>query len=301
MKLSSSFVLATFVLVGGLVCGGSAAPTGKRDSTDPIDRLTQLRAQLERYESSILHAFFARAAFGGSVENEPRLTQQVFDDLDHSRLPVVADAHLARFLGTHDGAPFSASKPYPPFLAYETPVVLPADAVLDKPVVGKGIFPTGRRPQDPTTILTFFEASLQQLPRDASLDPTVAALLDAALLELVSARIALGYQVALAKFDNNAMNYCSFMHNGPHSSEAQQQILGDLTDHKQEVNVLGRVQEKAAAYAQVFRQGSPYPAHAKDDALRLFQAYIIPITKQLELETIINQANRCKHSAWIEQ
>ncbi|EST08161.1 Chorismate mutase, type II [Kalmanozyma brasiliensis GHG001] len=253
------------------------------DAITPDDRLTVLRAQLDRYETSLIHAFLSRLALGGSVVGETGWTGDVLFNLATPQ----PDPSLAAWL-KRGGSTFDV-RPWPVGTVYKTPVVLPRDAILDQPVVGQGIFPIGRRPQDPPTVARFFQDTFTDLPINHTLDPGAVALLDASLLRLASARMLIGYQVGLAKFEWQHETFCAIFAN----RNPRKRILELIVDHKQEVKVLGRVQEKAKAWSKLFAGDEGYPDGAEAEVLRLFQAYLIPVTTAIEVQAIEAQASRC--------
>ncbi|SNX81961.1 related to secreted chorismate mutase [Melanopsichium pennsylvanicum] len=284
-------ILTLFVTISS--ASGISALSTPRDS--PNDRLIRLRDQLQRYETPLIHTYLARASLGSSVDREFGQAHFLFDEIARApknqfRQP---DEDVIDFLNTDSGSQFDRYRPFPPGTFYSTPVVLASDAVLDKPVVGKDIFPTGRRPQDQETVVQFVREKLQNLKKDSALDSAAPTLLDASLLQLVSARVLLGYEVGRAKFDMQKNSYCAYFATKPSKTEATKKIETDITDHKQEVKVLSRVHEKAEAFSQVFAQDPDYPQGTAEDALRLFQGYIIPITKAIEIETLLAQSAQC--------
>lgn len=252
----------------------------------PNDRLTALRAQLDRYETSLIHAFLSRLALGCSVPHETSLTLSALGSLSYPQ----PDPSVAAWLKS-SGSAFDA-RPWPPGTAYVTPVVLPRDAVLDQPVVGKGIFPVGRRPQDPPSVERFLQQTLTALPPNRTVDTASVALLDSTLLHLASARTLLGYQVGLAKFEWLNETFCAALaHQDPRKG-----VMELIVDHKQEVRVLARVQQKAKAWTQLFDADESFPDSTEGAVLRLFQAYLIPVTTAIEVQAIEAQAQRCKRA-----
>lgn len=298
MKLLSSLVAAAlaFSAVQAMPATDNHFPgkSAQTIPTDPVDRLDFYRAQIQRYETPIIQTYLARAALNGSTALEIRNTASLFAVASKSNDDFFwQHDEMVRFnLKNKPGKPFASVDNFPPADNYVTPVVLPRDAVLDKPVVGKGIFPLGRRPQDELNIVEFVKNKLQRLPQDDLIDFGSTVLLDATLLQLISARILLGFEIGQAKFDWQKDNFCRYM-NG--DKIQRDEIVQLLTDTKQYVNVLGRVQDKAKAFTQIFRgEKDVYPEHTTDNVLRLFQAYIIPITTELQYNIITSQAGACK-------
>ncbi|KAI3484942.1 hypothetical protein L1887_51832 [Cichorium endivia] len=111
------------------------------------------------------------------------------------------------------------------------------------------------------------------------------------LQRLISARIVIGHEIALAKFESNPQAYCSILKKTPVS---EKELVQQITDEKQQVNVLGRVQQKAKDMTKLYRQDQKYPEGTEDQVLRLFQAYIIPLTTNVEVVTLLDQAKNCK-------
>lgn len=298
MKLLSSLVAAALALsaVQAMPATESIVPSKSAQTipTDPTDRVTFYRAQVQRYENPIIQTYLARAALNGSTPLEIHNTASLFAVASKSKDDFFwQHDEMVRFnLKNKPGKPFASVDNFPPADNYATPVVLPRDAVLDKPVVGKGIFPLGRRPQDELNIVEFVKNKLQRLPEDDLIDFGSTVLLDATLLQLISARILLGFEIGQAKFDRQKDTFCRYM-NG--DKIQRDEIMQILTDTKQYVNVLGRVQDKAEAFTQTFRgEKEVYPEHTAENVLRLFQAYIIPITTEVEYAIITSQAGACK-------
>ncbi|KAJ1021104.1 hypothetical protein NDA16_003890 [Ustilago loliicola] len=262
---------------------------------DPVARLDFYRAKIQRYETPIVQTYLARAALNGAVPREASNLANFFAEASKSKDNIFSqrDDAIRSWLKSGSGQPFDSLDSFPPATNYITPVVLPQDAVLDKPVVGKGIFPIGRRPQDEASLIDFVKHKLQRLPQDDQLDLGSTVLLDASLLQLLSARILLGYDVGLAKFDWQKDSFCKYLTSQPMQKD---KIVELLTDGKQQVRVLSRVQRKAESLSQVVRGDAEesYPEHTASNVLRLFQAYVIPVTIEVELATIIAQAHRCK-------
>ncbi|CCF49464.1 hypothetical protein NDA11_003346 [Ustilago hordei] len=300
MKLLSSLVAAALAVsaVQAIPATNSGLLNGDRvevPPTDPIDRIDFYRQKIQRYETPIIQTYLARVALDGSIEGEEEKTAEFFADASKFKKDFFAqpNSENEHWLEEKSGHAFASVNSYPPAVNYVTKVVLPKDAVLDKPVVGKGIFPTGRRPQDEDNIVDFIKAKIQvDQSSDLMLDQASVILLDASLLRLVSARILLGREIALAKFDSQKKTYCQLLTNQPIQKK---DILESLTNHKQVVNILSRVRSKTKASTQTFYGDAEtlYPKHTTDNLLRLFQAYIIPITTEIELATIIAQAPHC--------
>nr|6FPF_A Chain A, Chromosome 16, whole genome shotgun sequence [Ustilago maydis 521]6FPF_C Chain C, Chromosome 16, whole genome shotgun sequence [Ustilago maydis 521]6FPF_D Chain D, Chromosome 16, whole genome shotgun sequence [Ustilago maydis 521]6FPF_E Chain E, Chromosome 16, whole genome shotgun sequence [Ustilago maydis 521]6FPG_B Chain B, Chromosome 16, whole genome shotgun sequence [Ustilago maydis 521]6FPG_C Chain C, Chromosome 16, whole genome shotgun sequence [Ustilago maydis 521]6FPG_F Ch len=268
-----------------------AAVSGKSEAAEieAGDRLDALRDQLQRYETPIIQTILARSALGGRAPSEQDEVRAAL-----SRNAFEPSEVISEWLQTESGARFRSTRPLPPAVEFITPVVLSRDTVLDKPVVGKGIFPIGRRPQDPTNMDEFLDTSLLSLNQSSTVDLASAVSLDVSLLHLVSARVLLGYPIALAKFDWLHDNFCHILTNTTLSkSQKLANIIQQLTDHKQEVNVLSRVEQKSKSLSHLFRNDIPYPPHTQDRILRLFQAYLIPITTQIEAAAILDHANKC--------
>ncbi|GAC77266.1 hypothetical protein PANT_25d00062 [Moesziomyces antarcticus T-34] len=260
---------------------------------DPLARLDELRLQLQRYETPIIHAYLSRAALGASIDMELSRTQFIFESLTTAPKAyefTQPNANITQWL-TEGGKAFSVSAPFPPATWVHLPVVLPDDAVLDKPVVGKGIFPVGRRRRDPANLYAFLFHNFAIHKHDPTLDTEATALLEASLLRLISARIVIGHEIALAKFESNPQAYCSILKKTPVS---EKELVQQITDEKQQVNVLGRVQQKAKDMTKLYRQDQKYPEGTEDQVLRLFQAYIIPLTTNVEVVTLLDQAKNCK-------
>ena len=300
MKLLSSLVAAALAVsaVQAIPATKSGHFNGARAEdppTDPIERIDFYRQKIQRYETPIIQTYLARVALNGSIGREEERTSEFFADASKFKKDFFAqpDSENELWLEQKSGHPFASVNSYPPAVNYVTKVVLPKDAVLDKPVVGKEIFPIGRRPQDEDNIVDFVKAKLQvgHSP-DPMLDQPSVILLDASLLRLLSARILLGREIALAKFDSQKTSYCQFL---THHPIQKNDILISLTDHKQVVNILSRVRSKTKTFTQTFHGDAEtlYPQHTTDNVLRLFQAYVIPITTEIELATIIAQAPHC--------
>ncbi|CBQ69595.1 conserved hypothetical protein [Sporisorium reilianum SRZ2] len=297
MKITSC--LSVFVLAAvALVHGVESAPTDNAPVDPGVqagESLDSLRIQVQRYESPIVHTFLARAALGGSVVSETTKTISVLKSTLFQPAFAQSDAQLADWLGQgHGGEVFDASTSFPPGSGYVLPVVLDKDAVLDKPVTGKGIFPVGRRPQDPVNIAAFFSTLWPQLKQDPSLDPAATAGLDAALYNLVSARVLLGYEIGLAKFELQKEEFCNILTSTTDDKVLKQKITDALVDNKQQVNVLSRVQHKAKAYSKLFLNDAAYPDLARQGVLRLFQAYLIPVTTAIEAQVVSEQGQQCE-------
>lgn len=251
-----------------------AGPSGG----DPVDRLATLRAQLSQLESPLISTYLSRASLNSSLPLELTALRDFFSHLD-AEFPDPAEDIFTR-----------SSAPFPPTTNFALPAVLPPDAVLDEPVVGNGIFPTGRRPQDPWAPIEFLNSRLWNLRPTKGLNAESLLLLDATVLQMLSARVMLGREVALAKFDWTKDNFCNIL---TEHNVSKKRIQEELTDRKQEVRVLGRIKGKAEALSEIFFEGKAGVEAAKD-ALRLFQAYIIPLTTEVEVRTILAQAPRCK-------
>ncbi len=94
----------------------------------------------------------------------------------------------------------------------------------------------------------------------------------------------------MAKFDWQHDTFCRILtHPTP-----RKKILEIVVDNKQQVTVLGRVQEKAKAMTKLWMKDTPYPEGTVEDVLRLFQAYLVPITTEVEVKAIEDQASRCR-------
>ncbi|CDU23526.1 related to secreted chorismate mutase [Sporisorium scitamineum] len=296
MKITSS--LSVFVLAAvALVSGVKSAPA-EAQADDPAvkagEQLDKLRDQVQRYESPIVHAFLARAALGASISGENEKTHTIVKFLHGQDAFPVPDAQVAIWLRTKTGEVFS-SKTYPNAVWFVTPVRLSNNAVLDHGEVGKDDFPTGRRPQDPVNLVTFFTKQWSEYKEDIALDPSSVALLDASLYNLVSARMLLGYEIGLAKFQWKNEEFCNILTSNADSATIEQKVTDALTDHQQEVRVLYRVQQKAKALSKIFSKDPAYPDNTRDSILRLFQAYLIPITTAIETQTVLDQAPHCKN------
>ncbi|TKY88390.1 hypothetical protein EX895_002742 [Sporisorium graminicola] len=303
------FVLAAMALVHGVESAPADAPVAPdfqaqaKAGVDPEleaqDRLDVLRGQVQRYESPIVHTFLARAALGGAVPAETTKTISVLKSTHHrAETFPVPDKPTADWLKTKGGAIFDASASFPAGTGYVTPVVLARDAELTQGTIGGGAFPTGRRPQDPVNILTYLSGLWAHLQQDPTLDPAAVASLDASLNNLVSARVLLGYEIGLAKFQWQNEEFCNILTSqvGTQADpkKIEKQVTQLLTDNKVQVNLFRRVQQKANAYSKLFFNDPKYPDTARDDVLRLFQAYIVPVTTAIETEAVIEQAHTCK-------
>lgn len=299
MKFST---LISFVALA-MASSAIAAPATTTTSSDDVapenvgsDRLDAVRKLIQRYETPIIHAYLSRASLGGSSSLEFVHTNFLFQQILHSQDThfTFPDANLAKFLQTDGGRKqFYSGKPIPPGTFYITPVTLPKDAILDKPVTGKGIYPTGRRPQDPNTVLDFVKQNLMDLPKDNQLDMTATSLLDSSILQLVSARIMLGYQVGAAKFGWLKDNYCDTLKQKKSQDKIRLDLYNQITDNKKEVDTLGRIDIKAKAFSKLYSNEPDFSGDKSGDVLRLFQAYVIPITKAVEVESIWQLRGRC--------
>lgn len=297
MKLLNFSILSAVVLAA--VSGVHSAPADTAPTVDPAtqkqiaaaDRLDNLRDQLQTYETPIVHAYLARAALNGSVENEASLVEKLFkqEDGDFAQPdPITGDWIKKKFLkGFND-------VPYPTGVKFDLPVVLDKDAVLDKPVTGKGIFPVGRRPQDPVNVVDFVQKNLGGLPVVKTLDPAAVANLDVALYHLISARVLIGYEIGLAKFESQPDAACDILTGKGTDEEKHAQLVKFLTYEKQQVDVLGRIKDKAKGYTKLFWQDQPYPPHVAKDVLRLFQAYLVPVTTEIEAAAVFQQKSFCQ-------
>ena len=298
MKLLNFAILSAVVTLA--ISGVHSAPADTRvtgvvavpssPSADVGERIDELRQQLLAYESPIVHAYLARVALGGSVDQEASTVESLLKQ--QQREFAQPDRIVADWLKSKVGSKF-VSAPYPPAVKYDMPAVLDRNAVLDKPVEGKGIFPVGRRPQDPVNVFDFLTSNLFSLPVEKTLDPATVATLDVALYHSVSARVLLGYQIGLAKAQYEKDQFCRILTGNDSHKKKKDQIVELLTDHKQQVIVLGRVLDKAKNYAQTFYKDQPYPPHTVDNVLRLFQAYLIPITTEIEALAVFQQEPFC--------
>jgi len=279
MKLPSTLLLFALSVASAFSSPTplTTAPNASSDP-DPVDRLTALRAQLTQLESPLISTYLSRASLNASLPRELTALRDFFSHLD------------AEFPDPVDDVYGTSSAPFPPTTNFALPAVLPPDAVLDEPVVGKGIFPTGRRPQDPWTPIDFLNSRLWNFEPTKGLNAESLLLLDATLLQMLSGRVMLGRQVALAKFDWTKDNFCNIF---TEHNVSKKRIQEELTDRKQEVRVLGRIKGKAEALSEIFFEGKAGVGAAKD-ALRLFQAYIIPLTTEVEVRTILAQKPRCQ-------
>ncbi len=261
----------------------SSPPIPPDPASDPTIRLTALRAQLQRYETPLIQAWLSRAALGGSVSLEWESTLYLFSQIanaDHKfKQP---DSEVAHFLSSKVGKEdFDSASPFPPATGYAEKPVLAKDVVLNQ-----ADFPVGLRPQDYRTILNFTRAKLD-LPLNKNLDSTSTVLLDASILQLASARMLLGYQVGLAKFEQDEDKFCRILAEHP---EPKAKILRELVVVKQQNIVLERVEKKAKALIEAGKddddEEQTYPKGAADDVVRLFQGYLIPITTRLRLKLL---------------
>lgn len=269
-----------FVLVAVTVAGAVGVSSTRED---PDGRLSALRSQIQRYESPIIHTSLARFALAASTELELHLVQSL-----HTKFPQ-SDPEVATWLHSQAGSQFNSRTTLPHGTQYQI-ALLSNDEASNHATPPHTKSPLDKQPQEDQTVAQFVQAKLDTLKHDPSLDIGSAVLLDRALLQLVSARILLGHQVALAKFDADKPKYCELLTKHPVSNAA---IQSKLTDRKQEARVLARVQEKAMSFSQLFPGDPEYPPHSADFILRLFQAYIIPITTQVEVQTILAQASLC--------
>ncbi|ETS61428.1 hypothetical protein PaG_04459 [Moesziomyces aphidis] len=286
LSLVSAFVSA------GVLVHAAAIDQPPTANINPLERLDELRLQLQRYETPIIHAYLSRAALGASTDMEYGRARFVFKSLTAAPKAYEfkqPNANVTEWLA--EGGKSFNEAPFPPAVWTNLPIVLPRDAVLDQPVKGKGIFPVGRRPQDASNLDGFLFANFGMLPKDPSLDAEATVLLKTALLRLISARIVIGHEIALAKFESNPQAYCSILKKTPVS---EKELVQQITDEKQQVNVLGRVQQKAKDMTKLYRQDQKYPEGTEDQVLRLFQAYIIPLTTNVEVVTLLDQAKNCK-------
>lgn len=289
MKILS--LVSVFASAGVLV-HAAAIDQPPTANMNPLARLDELRLQLQRYETPIIHAYLSRAALGASTDMEYGRARFIFKSL--TTAPkwfefAQPNPNITDWL--EEGGKSFYQAPFPPAVWTNLPVVLPEDAVLDKPVKGKGIFPVGRRPQDASNLDGFLFGNFGMLPNDPTLDAEATVLLKASLLRLISARIVIGHEIALAKFESNPQAYCTILKKEPVSEE---ELVREITDEKQQVNVLGRVQQKAKDMTKLYRQDQKYPEGTEDQVLRLFQAYIVPLTTKVEVVTLLDQAKNCK-------
>lgn len=287
------FAFALIALSTASLALSSPSPSPQADpASDPTIRLTALRAQLQRYETPLIQAWLSRAALGGSVSLEWESTLYLFSQIanaDHKfKQP---DSEVAHFLSSKVGKEdFDSASPFPPATGYAERPVLAKDAVLNQ-----ADFPVGLRPQDYRTILNFTRAKFGALPLNKNFDSTSTVLLDASILQLASARMLLGYQVGLAKFEQDEDKFCRILAEHP---EPKAKILKELVVVKQQNIVLERVEKKAKALIEAGKDDDDgeqtYPKGAADDVVRLFQGYLIPITTEIEAQAVVDQVHRCK-------
>lgn len=230
------------------------------DPLGPDNTLPALRTQLEIYESPIISAYLSRHALFGAI---PKETDFLFNVTNFTRT----------IFPPPRWASDEFSQPVLPVATNSTPP-------LDDEEKG-----------NKTTIFDFVSNNLIQWSNSEGypLNPAATVVLDANLLQLISARILLGYSVALAKFQDSKETFCKLLAtDGPDRKAIWQQ----LTNKTQEAIVLHRVQQKSTNLHPNFLNGGG-KNDVTNQVVELFEKYIIPLTTQLEQDIIISKAPDC--------
>ncbi|PWZ01961.1 hypothetical protein BCV70DRAFT_142390, partial [Testicularia cyperi] len=257
--------------------------------------LDQARVKLQQIEDSIIHGVLARYALGGVTTLDAQQTDYYFGVIfDYGKNGGVQnyglrDFETRRYLEQDNNLKNFTSDSYPG-LQYQLPATVPQNAALDHPAPGQQIFPIGRQPNDPAQLIEYYNQKVLSatLPVDHNLDNMVTSYYNAALLKLSSNRILYGVELAKIKFLDQKQDYCQAV---KRNDVDFVRIL--LKDHAQEEHVLQRVLNKVDAWTKTQQDGLAYPAHTRDIVLKLFQAYLLPITLQLEVQSVFSFEKYC--------
>lgn len=266
-------LICLLTVFGQLISGSiNAAP----DESEQL--LAQARDKLERYENTILHSFLARYSLGADAQTDDDETAFLFKSVrsapPHLRqMDEKSEREIAQSEATRN---FTSPRPYPPALSYVLPEALQQAGA--------------HQAANATDILAFYHNALATDLNNVTLhDDTAAGLFNAVILKAVSSRVLLGRDVAWAKFIAQPAVFCQLIR-----AKDTGQIRTMLTNQKQVTTVLDRVADKVDTWTKLGPGASiRYPDHTRTTILALFQAYLIPITTQLEVQTIMSYAREC--------
>lgn len=250
-------------------------------SSDESERLlAQARNRLERYEDAILHGFLARNALdapSAQCDAEIAFLFQSLRFAPSQRGDEQAEWTIAQSEATRN---FTSFPPYPPALTYVLPPVLQQ---------------AGEHQADNATNLLEFYRTVLPPPAVVTLPHsiTLSGLFDTALLQAISNRVLIATDVAWAKFLAQPEQFCHAIH-----ANDITHIRSMLTNQVQVTTVLDRVSAKTNAWTTSKPSSSSTPtnpatARMRTTILTLFQTYLIPITTQLEVQTIVSYAAHC--------
>ncbi|KAF9047080.1 chorismate mutase [Hymenopellis radicata] len=274
--------------------------------------LDRIRSVLTRLEDTIIFSLIERAQFG----HNPRIYQRgAFKELQEVGF---TGSWLQWFLKETESFHAKARR-------YTSPDEYPFSSDLPEPILPALAFPALLHPNTVNvnpSILAFYTASIvPRITRGATIalasskrangivgddefeddgNYGSAATIDIEILQAISKRVHYGKFVSESKFLENPAAFI------PHIQNPNRQALEDLiTKPEVERRLLMRLAKKAATYAQDFASdGTQVPANDGkingnskidvDGVVDLYESYIIPLTKEVEVDYLLQRLNGLK-------
>ncbi|KAI0259804.1 chorismate mutase [Gloeopeniophorella convolvens] len=271
---------------------------------DPLS-LDRIRSILTRLEDTIIFSLIERAQFAHNPRIYERGAFKELRDLDFDGswlqwfLKEIEAFHAkARRYTSPDEYPFTAGLPEPLLAPLKYPRILYPNTINVNPSI-LSFYVRSIVPRI-TLQATLALASLKRSKGIAGDDEYEddgnygsAATVDIEVLQAISKRVHYGKFVSESKFQQNPAAFI------PHIQQGNTEALAALiTKPEVERRLLMRLRKKAALYAQDFaNDGEPLPNGAGkgkidvDGVVELYEHYIIPLTKEVEIEYLLQRLN----------
>ncbi|KAF8899712.1 chorismate mutase [Mucidula mucida] len=251
--------------------------------------LDRIRSVLTRLEDTIIFSLIERAQFG----HNPRIYQRgAFKELQEVGFTGSWLEWFLKETESFHGLPNSQLNSN----KYTSPDEYPFSSDLPEPILPALAFPALLHPN--TVNRAKGIVGDDEFEDDGNYGS--AATIDIEILQAISKRVHYGKFVSESKFLENPAAFI------PHIQNPNRQALEDLiTKPEVERRLLMRLAKKAATYAQDFASdGTQVPvndgkinAYSKidvDGVVDLYESYIIPLTKEVEVDYLLQRLNGLK-------
>ncbi|KAA1469855.1 chorismate mutase [Dentipellis sp. KUC8613] len=271
-------------------------------SDDPLS-LDRIRSILTRLEDTIIFSLIERAQFAHNPKIYERGAFQELREVEFSGswlewfLKEIETFHAkARRYTSPDEYPFSSDLPQPvlPPLKYPT-ILYPNTVNVNASIQSFYTRHIVSRITRPATLLLAATKRARGITGDAEFEDDgnygSSATIDVEILQAISKRVHYGKFVSESKFRDDPAVFI------PHIKSTNREALAALiTKPEVERRLLQRLRKKASLYAQdVGPDGEPLTGASikieVDGVVDLYESYIIPLTKEVEVEYLLQRLN----------